>query len=426
MTLLWGGRLADGAPADVRIDPAAGVIREVAPGLRPGPGEDTRDCRGMVVLPAPVEPHAHLDKAGTWALAPNPTADLRGAVEAWATRLQGRSPDEILATAWPALEDLVAHGATAVRTHVNLGPGSGLAPLRALVALRDEARRAGLADVQVVALVSVPLSGPEGTANRDLLARALDEGADLAGGAPHVDADPDAAADAVLAAADAAGAGVDLHTDETLDPAARGLSHLARRVRERGWAPGRATASHCVSLGVLDADEQDAVAAEVAAAGLSVIALPQTNLYLQARGRHVAPPRGLTAVRALLAAGVDVAAGGDNVRDPFCAVGRADPLETAALMVMAAHLDPTEAWTAVTASGRAALGLPPVAVVAGAPAELLCVEGVDLVDALARAGERRLVVHRGRLVAEVEVSRRLVPRGVGPPLSAVPDPQEDR
>ena len=65
--------------------------------------------------------------------------------------------------------------------------------------------------------------------------------------------------------------------------------------------------------------------------------LPQTNLFLQGRDHPVAMPRGLTAIAALREAGALVAAGADNVQDPFNLVGRSDPLETAALLVMAGH-----------------------------------------------------------------------------------------
>ena len=156
------------------------------------------------------------------------------------------------------------------------------------------------------------------------------------------------------------------------------------------------------------------MAAAVAAARLSVVACPQTNLYLQGRDRASSVPRGLTATRALLSAGANVAAGGDNVRDAFNAVGRADPLEAAALMVMAGHLTPDEAWHAVGAAGRIAMGLPPAGPVVGAAAELLCIEGADLVDAVARAGQTRTVVHRGRVVARSVVRRSLLPESVEP------------
>ena len=139
---------------------------------------------------------------------------------------------------------------------------------------------------------------------------------------------------------------VDLHTDETLDPAVLGLEDLVARV-ERFGLQGRVTASHCVSLGMQPVDVQHAVADATAAAGVSVVTLPQTNLFLQGRDRAVATPRGLTALRPLLDAGVTLAAGGDNLQDPFNLVGRGDPLETAALLVMAGHLAPEEAYRAV-------------------------------------------------------------------------------
>jgi cytosine deaminase len=104
-------------------------------------------------------------------------------------------------------------------------------------------------------------------------------------------------------------------------------------------------------------------------------------------------------VRALLDAGANVAAGADNVQDPFNLVGRADPLETAALMVMAGHLSPMEAYLAVSTASRTALGLPPVTIEPGAPAELVAIRGAGVRDAIALAPPGRIVVHRGQVVA---------------------------
>jgi cytosine deaminase len=134
-------------------------------------------------------------------------------------------------------------------------------------------------------------------------------------------------------------------------------------------------------------------------AGVSVVTLPQTNLYLQAREQETAQPRGLTAVGPLLREGVNVAGGGDNLRDPFCPVGRADPLETAALLVMAAHLSPAEAYAAVSDNARRAIGLPPVAIEPGAPAELVAIPATSITEAVAAAPNRRTVIHHGRIVS---------------------------
>jgi cytosine deaminase len=159
------------------------------------------------------------------------------------------------------------------------------------------------------------------------------------------------------------------------------------------------------------------VAAAVAEAGVAVVALPQTNLYLQARDRAVAPPRGLTALRALLDAGAPVAAGADNVRDPFNCAGRSDGLETAALLIMAGHLSPTEAYDLVAAGARRAMGLEPVTLTPGAPAEILAVRGESLADAIARAMQDRVVVHAGRCVARTQLQTELSPLSTVPLLT---------
>ena len=78
---------------------------------------------------------------------------------------------------------------------------------------------------------------------------------------------------------------------------------------------------------------QDEIAAVVAAAGISVVALPHTNLFLQGREQQQSMPRALTAVKAQRAAGVNVCAGADNLQDPFNPMGRGAPLETGSLML---------------------------------------------------------------------------------------------
>jgi cytosine deaminase len=307
-----------------------------------------------------------------------------------------------------ALERMVSHGTTAIRSHVNLTEAIGTTALRALMEVRDRAHEESLADVQLVALVSCPLSGGAGAVNRRLLQEALDLGADVAGGAPHLDPDPRLATSVAIDIAVTHGVPVDLHVDETLDPAALHVRDLGRLAAGAGLQ-GRVVASHCVSLGVQPVEVQRQVGAELAAAGVAVVALPQTNLYLQARTVRTSPPRAITALRTLLEAGVVVAAGADNARDPFCSMGRLDALETASLLVMAAHLTPVEAWEACTTGARRAMGLPVVELVPGSPAEIMCVEGHSLADAIAGAGERRLVVHRGRVVARTRVERTLIP-----------------
>jgi cytosine/creatinine deaminase len=402
--LLRAATLADGALVDVRT--IGDRITEVAAAgaLRRDPDEDVQDLSGYVLLPAPAEPHAHLDKAFTAAEVPNPTGDLEGAIEAWLAYRAGLTVADVFERARTAALRGLAHGVTAIRTHVDVGEGIELRGLQAVLTLREDLTE--LLPLQVVALVSRPLSGSEGAENRAFLRAAMDAGADFVGGAPHVDPDPAAALEFCMETASSYGKPVDLHMDETLNPSMLGLADLVRRVID-GF-PHPVTASHCVSLGVQPAEVQARVAGELAAAGVAVVALPQTNLYLQGRGSATSPPRALTAVRALLDAGVTVAAGADNVQDAFNPLGRGDPLETAGLLVAAGHLTPFEAYQLVSAGARKAMGLLPVEVAPDSPGELVAVAGSSLQEVIATASEDRYVFSKGQLTSRTSVARQVI------------------
>jgi cytosine/creatinine deaminase len=398
MSWLRSARTGAGELVDVEL--AGGLIAQVIPaGGTPGPAATDPadiDLAGQVLLPSFVEPHAHLDKALTASRAVNPAGDLLGAINAMRAIADTMTHQDIMARAERAIRIHLALGTTSIRTHVNVGGPMGLRALEALIEVRERYRK--LIDLQLVALVANPMSGQPG---KDLR-QALKDGADVAGGCPHLDPEPDKAVGICLDAAGEAGVPMDLHTDETLNPRLLTLATMAELVKKTGF-PYRVTASHCVSLAVQDIKTQQQVAEQVAEAGIAVVALPQTNLFLQGRDHPVATPRGLTAVGPLRQAGATVAAGGDNLRDPFHPVGRGDALEVAALMVTSAHLDPAAALESVSAAPRAALGLPPVRIAPGCPADLVALPAADALEALGAATAHRTVWRAGLVVARTTV-----------------------
>lgn len=396
--LLRDATLADGSQVDVRLD--GGLVAQLshAGGLSATKGEETLNLAGYLLLPAPAEPHTHLDKALTADLVENPRRDLLGAIEAWHAYRRSLRVDDIAARGESAARLALSNGVTAIRTHVDVGRGIELRSVEAL--LRVKKRLADLLDLQIVAL-TYPLTGVEGVENRARLREALMMGADVAGGAPHVDPDPAGHVEACLTIAAELGRPVDLHADENLRETSDDLRLLAHGVA--GGFAHAATASHCVSLGIRDKPTQAAVADEVAAAGVSVVTLPVANLYIQGRDRPVSTPRGLTAIAALIDAGVTVAGGGDNIQDPFIPVGRADPLVTAQFLVVAGHLEPADAYSFVSDRARSLMGLPAVGLGVGSPADLLAVAASSLREAIATTTERRIVMRRGRVVARTDV-----------------------
>lgn len=359
--------------------------------LTPADGESTEDLGGWVLLSAAVEPHAHLDKAFLSERIENPTGDLMGAIAAMGENRHLLAVDETVERAERAARLMARNGFTAVRSHADTTVEHGLRSIEALVEVRR--RVADVIDVEIVALIGWPLVGAQAADQRALARDAAQAGVDLIGGVPHLEHGPTREpTEWLMNLAAEHGLGVDLHTDETLDPTVMGLVDLAELTLEGFELP--VTASHCVSLGMQPEPEQRRIAELVASAGISVIALPHTNLFLQGRG-HAPMPRGLTAVAALRDAGVTVAAGADNLQDPFNPVGRACPFETAGLMMMTSHVLPHDAWKMVadwsaTATSRRTGGFS-----VGESADFVAVPAETVREAIAMGPSERRVWRHG-------------------------------
>ena len=396
--LLTSATLADGSVVDVRV--CLDLIDSVGATLSAQPGEQIIDLSGHLLLASFGEPHAHLDKAFLSERIANHTGDLMGAITAMEANRHLITLDDTIERAERAVRLMVGNGATSIRTHADTTLETGLMSVQALAEVRR--RTADICNLEVVALVSWPVTGSDGVNSRALLRDALQAGADLVGGCPHLDDDPTGANDVLLSIAAEFGRGVDLHTDETLEPSKLSLEDLAHRVVSSGFAHG-VTASHCVSLGVQSEVRQNEIAAAVAAAGISVVALPHTNMFLQGRSHQQSMPRAITAVKALRNAGVNVCAGADNLQDPFNPMGRGAPLETGSLMVMLAHLLPDDAIAAISTNVRTAMGQRGVTVSAGSSADLVALDVRSPREALAFGPTPRLVMYRGRVVASTHV-----------------------
>jgi cytosine deaminase len=383
--------LVDGTRVDVAIDGPT-IAAVTAPGSPPPPDRTVVDLSGHVLLTAAVEPHAHLDKAFLSERLVNRTGDLLGAIEAMVAARPTLTVEDTIERAERAARLLAANGYAAVRTHADTTLDHGLRSIEALVEVRR--RVADLIDVEIVALCGWPVVGPGSDAQQGLLRDALAAGADVVGGCPHLDVATRPATEVLLEIAAEHGVGIDLHTDETLDPRVEGLADLADLVLKSGF-PHPVTASHCVSLGMQPVGQQRATAEAVAEAGIAVVALPATNLYLQGRDHPQGTPRGLTAVKVLREAGATVAAGADNLQDPFNPMGRACPFETAALTVLTTHVLPEDAWAAVTTWSAAATGRQPACIEPGQPADLIAVPAGSVREAMATGAPRRRVWRRG-------------------------------
>lgn len=369
-----------GREGTFRIELQDGRIKSIEPS-----GEAVASC-DWIAVPGLVNLHAHADRAFT--AGRERSSSLADAIEMSSRARAAFTVEDVRRRAERLFHRSVAHGVTRIRTHTDVDPlvamrsMEGLAQARAAVADR--------LDVEVIAFSTAKndLLAPDGAARlRDAVAL----GADLIGAGLNFSSDPRRALGVLLDLAEASGLPVDIHLDEHLAPERSLTRHLVDAVVARGLE-GRVTLSHGCILAALDPDEAMRLIAGLARARITVIALPETNLFLQDRGVGTPRRRGITLVRELLAAGVTVRFGTDNVRDWFYPFGDGDMLDTALIATIGAHLDDEAALLAGLCDGRAALQ-------PGEAADLVLIPAESLDDALARRPAGRITVKAGMVVA---------------------------
>jgi len=340
-----------------------------------------------------VEPHAHLDKCFTAEAFPNRTGTVAGALAQNHREAEGRSVELVLERGEQALERAWRQGLRAMRSHIDSAGSGGRVSWEALLELRQ--RWAGRVDLQLVALVPVSLWA---TSEGEELARWVVDRGGLLGGvlAPpygHGRNDREAL-QALVGLAERLGTAVDLHVDEADSQPGRGVQLLLAVQRQlRSAVP--LTCSHAASLALLGERRLERLAEELADAGVVVVALPLTNLWLLGRRPGRTPLLRVQApVRSLQRAGVAVALGGDNVQDPWYPGGDFDPIELLRLSPLTSHLWPAQRqglapFTTVPARllGLAWDGLVRV----GAPADLVLLAASSWSDLLARTPQRRVL-----------------------------------
>lgn len=393
--ILRNARIADDADlVDIAI--LNGVIAAVESTL-PQRADQEWDLGGRVALPGLIDAHTHLDKS--YLAADNQSGTLMEAIDVWRRVKQNRSAAEFEQSARRALKAAIAHGVTAMRSHVDTEHRGDLVAVEALLTLREE--MADHIDLQLVAL-GFPGGGAEAD---ETIECALRLGADLIGAAPAITPDPTATVDAAFALAERFGKPIDLHIDESEDPQMCTLSTLADRTLAHGMA-GQVTAGHCCSLAFMDDASAAAVIDQVAAAQIHVITLPLCNLVLMGRGMRPTP-RGVTRVGELLARGVNVCAASDNVQDPFNPFGNYDLLQIASLNAALNHMTGEtqlcDALSMVTTRPARLLGLSGYGIHPGAPADLVILDTERVLDAVTAPPIRLATFKRGRLLVRTEV-----------------------
>lgn len=380
-----------------------GLIAAIGPALTPPPDAEVLAAQGWLLSPPFVDAHFHLDAVLSYGLPRvNTSGTLREGIAIWGELKPTLTAEALIERALTYCDWAVARGIGAIRSHVDTGDERLLA-VRALLEVKR--RVAPYLDLQLVAFPQDGLLRRPGALA--LLQQALDLGVDVVGGIPHFERTAAEGTESVrllceLAAA--RGLPVDLHCDETDDPASRHIETLALHAQRLGLQ-GRVTASHATSMHSMDNDYVGKLLPLLAESGVAVVANPLINITLQGRFDTYPKRRGMTRVPELLAAGVPVAFGHDCVLDPWYGFGSADLLEVASMGLHVAQMTSSagqrQCFDAVTTTAARVLGLADYGLAVGCRADFVLLQARSVHEALRLRAQRLAVVRGGQVVSRM-------------------------
>lgn len=369
----------------------------------PAEAGEVIDAGGRAAIPGLLEPHLHLEKALLHRRMPARTGTLEEAIRITGI-LKGRQErEDVLARSRTVLDMAVRAGTTAIRVHPDVDVIQGLIGVETALALKAEYR--DLLDLQIVAFPQEGVLKSAGTL--ELMEEAMRLGADIVGGCPYNEVsreDTERHVDQIFALAAKYGAPVDMHADfadDTSDARFAAAAYIARRTIETGWR-GRVSLGHVTSLGALTEEESRPVIDLLREAEIHIVTLPATDTYLGGRRDVASQRRGLTPVRRLRDAGVNVTFSSNNIRNAFTPFGKADPLVIGNMLAHLAQFGTPDNQAYVLQMGTygaaRAMGIEQdYGLAVGRQADLVILDTQDVADALLDIPVRSWVIKRGRV-----------------------------
>ena len=397
------------APMDLLVTgDRIAAIRPVGE-LKPSAGDVVLEGEGRFLSPPLVDPHVHLDAALTVGEPRyNESGTLIEGIQIWTERKPSLTLEDVKRRARQAILWEVAQGTGLIRSHVDVCDPS-LVALRALLELRDEMR-----DVVDLRLIAFPqdgiLSFPDG---KELMREAMQLGCDIIGGIPHYELTREDGVEEVHFIFDLAketGKPIDLHCDETDDEQSRFLEVVAARTMRDGMQ-GRVVAGHTTAMGSYNDAYAFKLLQILKRAGVTIVANPFDNIVLQGRFDTYPKRRGMTRVKELDAAGINVTCGHDSIMDPWYPLGRGSMLDAISMLVHVAQMtgraELFRAYEMITSNAARAAEIE-YGVKEGLAANFVIFDCDDEAEAIRLRPSARWVVRGGRIVAETQPARSVV------------------
>ncbi|MCU8180859.1 cytosine deaminase [Vibrio vulnificus] len=366
---------------------------------------DILDAEGGMAVAPFCEPHIHLDTTQT---AGEPSWNISGTlfegIERWAERKETLSIEDVKSRAKQTLKWQIANGVQHVRTHVDVSDPTLIA-LKAMVEVREEMKE--WVDIQIVAFPQEGiLSYPNG---KELLEEAVQLGADVIGAIPHFEFTREYGIESlhyVFELAQKYDRLIDVHCDEIDDEQSRFVETLAALAHKFNMGH-KVTASHTTAMGSYNGAYASRLFRLLRMSGINFVANPLVNIHLQGRFDDYPKRRGVTRVKEMLNATINVCFGHDDVFDPWYPLGTANMLQ---VLHMGLHVCQVMGYDQInnsldlisTNSARTLNIQDKHGIEAGKPGSLLILPAENGFDAVRRQVPVRYSVRHGKVIAETQ------------------------
>ncbi|EMM6760655.1 cytosine deaminase [Pluralibacter gergoviae] len=365
------------------------------------------NARGGLAVPPFIEPHIHLDTTQTagephW----NQSGTLFEGIERWAERKALLTHEDVKARAWQTLKWQIANGIQFVRTHVDVSDPT-LTALKAMLEVKAEV--APWVDLQIVAFPQEGiLSYPNGTA---LLEKALELGADVVGAIPHFEFTREYGVESLhiaFALAKKYNRPLDIHCDEIDDEQSRFVETVAALALKEEMG-ARVTASHTTAMHSYNGAYTSRLFRLLKLSGINFVANPLVNIHLQGRFDDYPKRRGITRVKELMAAGINVCFGHDDVFDPWYPLGTGNMLQVLHMGLHVCQLmgyqQIDDGLRLITHNSARTFGVSDYGIEEGNTANLAILPAESGFEAVRRQVPVRWSIRQGRVIATTQLAQ---------------------
>lgn len=389
----------------------AGKITEIAPSKEVKYDGEILDVKGSLVLPPFIEPHIHLDTTLTagepaW----NQSGTLFEGIQRWSERKETLTHEDVKERATKAMTWQAAQGIQHVRTHIDVTDPK-LTALSAMLEVKEE--MAPYIDLQLVAF---PQEGIQSYPNGiELLEESLKMGADVVGGIPHFEFTREYGVESMKTAFDLAEKYdrlVDIHCDEIDDEQSRFVEVVAKEAYERGMG-SKVTASHTTAMGSYNNAYTSKLFRLLGMSEINFVSNPLVNIHLQGRFDTYPKRRGLTRVKELLEAGMNVSFGHDDIFDPWYPLGTGNMLQVLHMGIHASQLmgyeQITDSIDLITTNSAKTMHIEDgYGIEVGNDANMIVLDGPDSYEVIRKQAVVTHSIRQGKIIAQTKPSQTTV------------------